>query len=51
LQQEVGELSRRVTELQQTNRPNLTQLQHLGNILQSRQAVLHWLHTSAQLRY
>ncbi|MAZ87471.1 MAG: hypothetical protein CL693_07490 [Cellvibrionaceae bacterium] len=43
LQSEVKELNRRISSLQQNNRPNLDQVQHLGGILRSRQSVLNWL--------
>lgn len=43
LQLEIKDLNKRISSLQQSNRPNLDQVQHLGEILRSRQSVLNWL--------
>lgn len=43
LQHEVSDLNKRIETLQQSNQPNLDQVQHLGSILRSRQSVLNWL--------
>ena len=40
---EIGELDKRINQLQQRCRPDLVQLNHLGKILQSRQILLNWL--------
>ncbi len=37
---EIDILNKRMTELQQSNSPNLAQLQHLGQLLADRQSVL-----------
>jgi hypothetical protein len=50
LKGEVAELSKRITLLQQTNEPNLDQVQHLGSILRSRQSVLNWLQIRETIR-
>ncbi len=43
LTDEVQSLTRRIRLLEQANQPNLDQLQHLAEILRSRQSVLNWL--------
>ncbi|MGH1370663.1 MAG: hypothetical protein ACRBBW_01420 [Cellvibrionaceae bacterium] len=43
LTNEVENLTKRISLLEQTNQPNLDQVQHLAGILRSRQSVLNWL--------
>lgn len=43
LRREIRELNRRIALLQQENQPDLTEVQHLGGILHSRQSVLNWM--------
>jgi len=50
LKSEVEDLNKRISLLQQTNEPNLDQVQHLGGILRSRQSVLNWLQIRETIR-
>jgi len=40
---EIETLDRRINQLQQHCQPDLTQLNHLGKVLQNRQTILSWL--------
>lgn len=50
LTDEVKKLTKRISSLEQTNQPNLGQVQHLAGILRSRQSVLNWLQISETIK-